>query len=758
MISTAVLMLIISIHLGLGTINQKTDWLIHPVSQPSEVKVTDTGITLTNGIIERSFFIRNGAFCTIEYRHIIAQKTFFRGISPEANITLNGFPFDIGGCEGPSSDQFEFWNPDLLLANLTSNANAFQFKNYTTAKPLASFEWKPGTRRAAKNIDWPPKGTHLAINFVPPMPYRNSLAGVIVTVHYEMYDGIPVTKKWISVHQENKSGLPRFINTMVIELLRAPNFAPEQMTIVSQQANNPTPFDQQVQRMWFRDPMYDQCCDKALHIPYTLYTFLIIGYGADMVYGSPSGPGANVTATEHFESLSVVEILHDNMDYERQGLAIKRMHRTITPQLLENPTNFMTLDISSTSAFRLAIDQAADVGLELLTIGFGAAGWCGMCFNQLRNSTFKAWFKSQVDYAKSRNIEVTAYTLMQHNGWGEVVPVEEQILSEEGVRGPIACFATSWHAMYRKSVLEFIQDVGLAGLETDGQYENAPCADKSGDHYHNGIDGGFDYQIKATLEFNIALKSLGLYQTGADAYSFSGANRWNHASTDESLRLPIWEQSTIGRMYTYDSTMNRLKSSGMIPIDDLSTMTKDCGGRQQIPCFDFILGTYYAMGIIPNFRTPKLYDPLDINAKALNASIAKWNSFYKKWCNPRPSGASGLLAADIVHIQRPDSRHMEAVVHVTADTSAIDRAMVALVNPTKGVLTADITVPLYYTGIPYGTKVKVTESVSTQTSVEFTGDVQLHSVGENGEADFTDIILTVSLEAETNKLMLIAVD
>jgi hypothetical protein len=58
----------------------------------------------------------------------------------------------------------------------------------------------------------------------------------------------------------------------------------------------------------------------------------------------------------------------------------------------------------------------------------------------------------------------------------------------------------------------------VTGLETDGQFENIPCADDTGDHHHNGIDGGWSYGIEATLNFNIQLKALGVYQTGADAY------------------------------------------------------------------------------------------------------------------------------------------------------------------------------------------------------------------------------------------------
>lgn len=139
-----------------------------------------------------------------------------------------------------------------------------------------------------------------------------------------------------------------------------------------------------------------------------------------------------------------------------------------------------------------------------------------------------AWFKSNIDYARALGLGVTAYTLMQANGWGEGVPDAEQVLQRDGTRGGIACFATDWHAAYRQSVLDFIVETGLMGIETDGQYESAFCGDTNatGDHRHNGGAGSWHAQMEVTADFNAALKAIGAYQTGADAYFWSGANRW----------------------------------------------------------------------------------------------------------------------------------------------------------------------------------------------------------------------------------------
>lgn len=121
----------------------------------------------------------------------------------------------------------------------------------------------------------------------PPLPLE-------VGVHYEMYDGLPALRKWVTVHHTGGAGdsststktasssssfLSVTVDTLNMELLRAPNFAPERMTVQRVQANNPTPFDQQVapdleasfpgrtQQMWFTDPNYDQCTYELLSYP-----------------------------------------------------------------------------------------------------------------------------------------------------------------------------------------------------------------------------------------------------------------------------------------------------------------------------------------------------------------------------------------------------------------------------------------------------------------------------------------------------------
>ena len=491
--------------------SQATDWLIHPPTTPTTLTASSSSrLSLTNGLVLREFYVdrASGAFCTTELINVASGQTYFRALSAEGNITLNGTRFNIGGCLGQPDGHDEFFSSEF---NLSVDPSALRYVSHTHGAPAALFDWVPGTRSAPTAVSWPPLGLHLSVIFALPPSSPLASAGVSVVVHYEMYNGVSAYRKWVEVIATGETSI--VVDTLTYELLRAPNFAPEQLSVVKIQANNPVPFDAQIvpvpgqsfpgrtEQLWRWDPKYDQPGDRELHVTYTYYTFLVVAYGDSIAYGGSTGPGAVVAPGGSFTSLSVRVVMHDdNGDAERKGLAVRAMQRRLAPSLLETPLPFMITDISGSAAMRLAVDQAAAAKIELVIIGFGAAGWCGCCFAQLKNASFVSWFAGEVAYAQEKGVEVSVYTLMQHNGWGEITPKAEQCLHRDEItRGPTACFATDWHEAYRADVLEFLNKTKLGGIETDGQFEGTACADKTHDHHHNGVAGGTSVYYYPTL-------------------------------------------------------------------------------------------------------------------------------------------------------------------------------------------------------------------------------------------------------------------
>ena len=93
----------------------------------------------------------------------------------------------------------------------------------------------------------------------------------------------------------------------------------------------------------------------------------------------PLGPGVTLQPEmtsaslpgETFTSFRTFEILHDSDDRERKGLARRKMYRTVAPQVTENPI-LMHVRSAEPDAVRLAIDQCAEVGFEMVIMTFGS--------------------------------------------------------------------------------------------------------------------------------------------------------------------------------------------------------------------------------------------------------------------------------------------------------------------------------------------------------------------------------------------------
>ncbi len=95
-----------------------------------------------------------------------------------------------------------------------------------------------------------------------------------------------------------------------------------------------------------------------------------------------------------FESFRTFELLHDSTERERRGLALRRMYRTLAPWSPENPI-LMHVRSAEPAAVRLAVDQAADVGFEMVILTFGS----GFDFEN-EAPEYLAGIRELVDYAQ----------------------------------------------------------------------------------------------------------------------------------------------------------------------------------------------------------------------------------------------------------------------------------------------------------------------------------------------------------------------
>lgn len=121
------------------------------------------------------------------------------------------------------------------------------------------------------------------------------------------------------------------------------------------------------------------------------------------------------------------------------------------------------------------------------------------------------------------------------------------------------------------------------------------------------------------------------------------------------------------------------------------------------------------------------------------------------------SGAPGVLLDKLVHLQRPNSRDLEANLHLTADDSTPTRGLLALVNPTAAPIARTLVLPLWYAGLKPGAIVHVGvlsiggEKNGTDAHRVFlageSGVDSRHVVGSNAKGGCTDIVVTARVGA-----------
>ena len=73
------------------------------------------------------------------------------------------------------------------------------YVSHSTWAPEAAVPWEPGSRHAP-NVSWPPRGLRLDVSFAAPKNVSRAAHGrVRLTMHYELYEGLPLLAKSLSL-------------------------------------------------------------------------------------------------------------------------------------------------------------------------------------------------------------------------------------------------------------------------------------------------------------------------------------------------------------------------------------------------------------------------------------------------------------------------------------------------------------------------------------------------------------------------------
>ncbi|MGH7967667.1 MAG: alpha-galactosidase, partial [Limisphaerales bacterium] len=289
------------------------------------------------------------------------------------------------------------------LDQLTNVPGAFRFTHLETGRTQARFDWKPRSEWLSGKASWPPPGVSAVLTFEAPQ----SLDGIVIEVHYELYDGLPLITKWFTL--QNRSQRSVTLNSFTSEILAAvepesivdgsaANFrgAYRGLDVFSDYAfgGNMTANADAPAVHWTNDPPY------LTQVHYERQTPCLLECAPAI------GPEEKIPPGRSFESFRVFELVQDSTDRERRGLATRRAYRALAPWTQENPV-LMHVRSAQPDAVRLAVDQCAEVGFEMVILTF----WSGFDIEN-EKPEYLAQLKELADYARSKHIALGGYSLL----------------------------------------------------------------------------------------------------------------------------------------------------------------------------------------------------------------------------------------------------------------------------------------------------------------------------------------------------------
>ena len=696
---------LLALALGVTPAGRAADWLVDPSSFHATVTTNAAAneIALENGLVRRVFKLSPAA-ATVGLDNLMTGESVLRSVRPEAQVTLAGKKFDVGGLTGQPVQNY--LSPEWL-AQMKANPAAFQFTGMSLGPTVERFPWKPRTEWISLPVAWPPAGIALTLNFAAPA----GLEGVTAEVHYELYDGIPVMAKWVVLH--NRSGRTLTLDAFKSEILAvnetAPKVdrgAPREWRVMGTTNLPPKNYTEAPREYIDRftqlfvvtdyamggdmEAMKDNPGVRWVHDP--LYRTGIQYYGQFkpcLLECTPSvGPGLALTNGADWQSFRAFELLQDSTEQERRGLAERKMWRVLAPWTQENPI-YMHGRTAKPADVKLAVDQCAAAGFEMNILTFGSG------FNvENTNAGYVAELKELADYAAARHVALGGYDLLASRGVPEAAQAISQLTGQpagekDGARfGASPCLATDWGAEHFRRIRNLYATAGLTVLENDGSYPGDFCAATN----HSGHLGYADSQWRQWEDIRDLYRwcrGNGIYLTVPDWHFLNGSSKTAMGYVENNWSLPRAEQEIIERQNIYDGTWEKTPSMGWMFVP----LTQYHGGgaastieplKEHLPHYETRLADLFGAGVMASYRGPRLFDTPETEAV-----VKRWVDFYK--------AHRAILDSDIIHLRRPDGQDWDGLLHV--NPALPECGLAVIYNPLEEPIQRQIKLPLYYTGL-----------------------------------------------------------
>jgi hypothetical protein len=654
----------------------KGDWILTGETGKANVyrSADNKDIILYNGWVKRSFRIAPNLACT-DYKNMSNGQQLLRAVKAEARISINGKEYNVGGLYGQKENAYlrSEW-----VDSFTRNDNDFQFVSFTVDTLQLHLKWKPTTWLANSKH---PTGKTIRFLYQSALP---QLAGLDVYVIYELYYGLPLIEKSVSIF--NRSNKAFTAGRIVNEIL---GVVEEESAVVDEVTHMKKQHGLYIETNYaFNNSMRYEISDQTTHwkvdssytsqVNYNYQTPCLLEVYPEKV-ANIELPGGG-----EYHSVRTYELLQDSYDRERRGLAIRKMYRTIAPWTTQNPV-FMHLVSKNDEEVRTAIDQCAHTGYEALILSFGSH--CNMEDTSAVN--IQKW-KKLADYAHQKSIQIGSYSLFSSRRISDEDDVVSPITGKPGGAffGNAPCFGSKWGLAYLQNLKLFMSQTGFDIFENDGPYPGDVCASTTHPG-HKGLEDSQWRQMELQKSLYHWCNEQGIYVNAPDWYFLDGTHKIAIGYREVNFSLPREQQMILNRQNIYDGTWEKTPSMGwgFVPL------TKYQGGgaeavleplSEHLKDYEQLMVQYYGAGVQACYRGPRLYD-----TDATRQLVTKTINWHKKYRN--------ILNADIIHLRRADGRDWDGILHV--DNRLTEKGFMLLYNPLKESITRNIKVPLYYTGL-----------------------------------------------------------
>lgn len=688
------------------------DWLVNPVTTKAGIfKSTDgKDIVLYNGLVKRVFRITPNLACT-DYTNLATGRQLLREVREEARLTINGKSYNVGGLKGQQEKAYLL--PEWV-DNFTAGQQDFSYVSCSVQAitPQLKYKrnnWSLGTKYGA--------GKTISFLFKAGEP---ELAGLEVTVNYEIYDGMPLIVKSLSI--ENKSNkafkLDRVVNEVLgmVEEDSAVDGSFESMKKpqgiyfeTNYAFNNAMRYPQSDQTShWKTDSSYTSQVNYAFKTPVLFENY------------EEKAPGIELAPGEKFNSVRTHELLMNSYDREARGMAVRRMYSAVAPWALENPI-FMHLVSKNDAEVKTAIDQCAATGYEALILSFGSH----LNLEDTAASNVKRW-KEIADYAHSKHIKIGCYSLFSSRSINPETDVIDPKTNKPGGAyfGTAPCFGSKWGLWYRDNIEHFFTATGFDIFENDGPYPGDVCASTTHPG-HKGLEDSQWRQMEIQKGLYHWLKERGVYINAPDWYFLDGSNKIALGYREVNFSLSRAQQKILNRQNIFDGTWDKSPSMGwgFVPLTQYqgggaaATLEPLSGHLKD---YEQLMMQYYGAGIQACYRGPRLYD-----TKQTEQLVIKVINWYKKHRD--------ILNSDIIHLRRADGRDWDGILH--ANPALKTKGLMMVYNPTKQAITRTVKIPLYYTGLT--TIAKVQEKDGGVKTYKLNRDYTIDMTFTIGAEDYT---------------------